>query len=213
MTIHWETVSAGMRQVMLGFGCSAFGASFYLAGGTAPALQLGHRRSSDLDFFSPNLDLPSLRQQLAAALEGFNPILADTSWGNLVFLAGGVRIGFFGYGYPMMAPFVDADGVRLAGIADIALMKLDALLGRASRKDFYDLYALCQYLSLREIMALAPLKYPAVRDFETQAVKRLVYFERAEQEEPPVLLQEISWKTVKAYFRGQAAAIGKSWIG
>lgn len=138
--------------------------------------------------------------------------LADAAWGNLVFLANGLRVGFYGYGYRMAAPLVDADGVPLASIPDIGLMKLDALLGRASRKDFYDLYAICQRMPLRQLLDLAPQKYPGTRDFEAQVVKRLPFFERADQEDAPLLLQDVPWETVKTFFRQQAAALGKSWL-
>jgi hypothetical protein len=212
MSLYWETISPVMRQVMAMFGRSPLGSSFYLAGGTALALQLGHRRSFDLDFFSPNEDIPTLRQELAAALHEFDPTLADTSWGNLVLLASGVRVGFYGYGYPLVAPCEKADGVRLASITDIALMKMDALLGRASRKDFHDLYAICQNMSLRTLLDNAPQKYAAVRDFEAQVVKRLAFFERADGEEPLPLIKVVRWETVKEFFHQQAAALGKSWL-
>ena len=60
--------------------------SFYLAGGTALALQLGHRQSVDLDLFSPTLDIPTSRKQLEAALAPVGYTLADSAWGNLVYL-------------------------------------------------------------------------------------------------------------------------------
>jgi hypothetical protein len=210
--LYWETVSPSMRQVMEVFARSAIGQHFYLAGGTALALQLGHRRSYDLDYFSPTQDIPSIRQSLAEALRPFAPVLADAAWGNLVYLAADVRVGFYGYGYTMVAPFVEAGGSPLAGVADIGLMKLDALLARASRKDFYDLYVICQRLTLRDLLNLAPQKYPATRDFEAQVVKRLAYFARADQEEEPSLIEDIPWEVVKEYFRGQAVALGKSWL-
>jgi hypothetical protein len=91
-------------------------------------------------------------------------------------------------------------------------MKLDALLARASRKDFHDLYAICQRTSLRDLFDLSPKKYAATRDFESQVVKRLAFFERAEQKAPPPLIEQVSWETVKAFFRQQAADLGKSWL-
>lgn len=212
MTVIWEVISPTMRKILTSFGNSLVGTSFYLAGGTALALQLGHRRSIDLDFFSPTEDIPTIRQALSESLRPFNPLLTDSAWGNLVFLAHGIQIGFYGYGYPMVAPFVDADGVHLASIPDIGLMKLDALQARASRKDFHDLYAICQGLSLRQLLDLAPQKYRHSRDFEAQVVKRLVYFERAELEEPPMLIQDVPWETVKTYFRQQAALLSSSWL-
>jgi len=211
-SIFWENISDEMRQVMTTFARSEIGAGFYLAGGTALALQLGHRRSFDLDYFSSTEDVPSLRPQLAQALDTFEPVLADTSWGNLVFLVSGVRVGFYGYGYPLVAPLRVIEGVPLASLPDIGLMKLDALQGRASRKDFHDLYAICQCMTLRELFDLAPRKYAATRDFEAQVVKRLPFFERAEAEEPLPLLEEVSWETVKSFFRQQAIELSHDWI-
>lgn len=96
--VFWETVSSEMRQVMATLKATEIGGRFYLAGGTALALQLGHRRSYDLDYFSPTEDIPSVRRPLESALVSFDPILADAAWGNLVYLAGSVRVGFYGYG-------------------------------------------------------------------------------------------------------------------
>ena len=211
--IFWETISDEMREVMSHFSSTEIGSRFYLAGGTALALQLGHRRSVDLDFFSPSEDIPSIRSVLADALLPFDPVLSDTSWGNLVFLAQGVQVGFYGYGYPLVTTPRDADRTSLASIADIGIMKLDTLLSRASRKDFYDLYAICEKMTLRELFDLAEKKQIASRDFEAQVVKRLAFFERAEVEEDPILLKEISWGEVKTFFRKQALEFGQRWIG
>ena len=117
----WETISENMRTVLGGFSQTAIGARFYLGGGTALALQLGHRRSVDLDFFSPTEDIPTVRPALENALAGFHPTLADSAWGNLVYLAKEVRLGFYGYGFPLVAPLVETESVRLASIEDIAL--------------------------------------------------------------------------------------------
>ncbi len=102
--------------------------------------------------------------------------------------------------------------MQVASVADIALMKLEALLARASRKDVQDLYAIFQQTNLRTFLELAPQKYPSFRDFEAQVARHLVYFERAEQETPPRLLNPVDWETVKAWFRQQALDLGKSWL-
>jgi hypothetical protein len=210
--LHWQVITPEMRQVMVTFARTEIGRRFYLAGGTALALQLGHRRSVDLDYFSQTEDIPSLLEPLRQSLAPFGPVLADSAWGNLVFLSNGVRTGFYGYGSDLVQPLVEVEGTRLASVADIALMKLDALLGRAGRKDFHDLYTICQRQPLHALLDLAHRKYPGVRDFEAQVVKRLVYFERAEQDEPPLLLEPVDWEVVKAFFRQQAADIGRNWI-
>jgi predicted nucleotidyltransferase component of viral defense system len=210
--IFWETITENMRLVLSGFSQTKIGARFYLAGGTALSLQLGHRRSVDLDFFSLTEDIPTIRTALEESLAVFYPTLADSAWGNLVYLAKDVRVGFYGYGFPLVAPLVEIENLRLASIEDIALMKLDALLSRAARKDFYDLYFICQKIPLRKLFDLAPKKYANVRDFEVQTVKRLVYFENAEADMDPVFFQPISWQTVKEYFVQQAKEIGQRWL-
>ena len=210
--LFWNTITEDMKFVLNGFSQSELGKQFYLAGGTALALQLGHRRSVDLDFFSPTEDIPTIRPRLEGTLKAFEPTLVDSSWGNLVYLVKSVRLGFYGYGYPLIAPLVEMEGLRLASIEDIALMKLDALLSRAARKDFYDLYFICQIVPIKQLLALASQKYHSVRDFESQAVKRLVFFESAEQEADPPLLEAVSWQTVKSYFITQAKETGSAWL-
>ncbi|MBM3124552.1 MAG: nucleotidyl transferase AbiEii/AbiGii toxin family protein [Chloroflexi bacterium] len=211
--LHWITVTPAIREILAVFFKSEIAGEFYLAGGTALALQLGHRLSVDLDLFSQiHSDVPALMEPLRRALKKFSPALSDSSWGNLVFLADNVRVGFYGYGYALIAPLVEAEGTKLASIHDIALMKMDALLARASRKDFHDLYAICQRISLRELLDLAPQKYPDVRDFEAQVVKHMVYFDRAEQEKPVPLIEHAEWATVKDWFRKQAKEIGSGWF-
>ncbi|HND47663.1 MAG TPA: nucleotidyl transferase AbiEii/AbiGii toxin family protein [Anaerolineales bacterium] len=211
---HWNTISPQMRSILMEFAKNELSKEFYLAGGTALALQLGHRLSVDLDFFSATqADIPALMEPLRHTLQEFSPILSDSSWGNLVFLANGVRVGFYGYGYEMVNPLLQAEGMALASVEDIALMKMDALLARASRKDFHDLYAICQRIDLRGLLELAPRKYPSVRDFEAQVARHMVAFERAEVESPLPLIEQVEWDTVKEWFRGQAKSIGKSWLG
>jgi hypothetical protein len=211
--LHWNTIAPVMRSVWQGFSSSGIAAEFYLAGGTALSLQLGHRLSVDLDFFSQTQsDVPALIEPLRHALKDFSPVLADRSWGNLVFLADNVRVGFYGYGYNLVKPLLKIDDFSLASMEDIGLMKLDALLSRASRKDFHDLYELCKRIELRELLKLAPQKFPDVRDFEAQVARHLAYFDRAEQESPVPLIEQVEWDTVKDWFRQQARDIGNSWL-
>lgn len=210
--LFWNTITAEMRRILGGFVNTEIGKKFYLAGGTALSLQLGHRLSVDLDFFSPTEDVPTLRPALENALASFSPILADSAWGNLVYLVQNVRVGFYGYGYPLVAPLIETSEVRLASTEDIALMKLDALLARAARKDFYDLYFICQQIPLRTILDLAAQKYPSTRDFETQTVKRLVYFQNAESDIDPHMLIPVRWEQVKEFFIQQSKTIANDWL-
>lgn len=210
--LFWDTITDDMRLILSEFFNSRIGDRFYLAGGTALSLQLGHRKSVDLDIFSPTEDIPSIRISLEESLSALKPELSDASWGNLVFIAKNVRVGFYGYGYALLNPPVEDEMLRLASIEDIALMKMDALLSRANRKDFYDLYFISHNVSLKSLFDLAPKKYPSVRDFEVQVTKRLIYFESAEHDPDPILLQPVSWGAVKIYFAEQAKQIEQSWL-
>jgi hypothetical protein len=211
---HWETVTATMRRVLEVVGQSDLVPDFYLAGGTALALQIGHRCSIDLDFFSATDEVrPETHRRAARMLVPFQPAVVEATWGNLVFATqDGLRVGFFGYGYPLIEPTMPVVGTPLASLVDIGLMKLDALATRAGRKDFCDLYAISQRISLRDLLDRAPEKYPGFRDFEAMVVRRTAFFERAEQEEMPSMLESVDWETVKAFFRAQAVMLGRRWI-
>jgi hypothetical protein len=211
--LRWETVTPLMREVLQTVGRSELCPRFYLAGGTALALQLGHRRSVDLDFFSETDEVrPEMHRQAVQVLKTFRPTIVEQAWGNLLLLIESLRVGFFGYGYPLIAPPALAEGVPLASLTDIGLMKMDAIVTRASRKDFYDLYAIARHIPLRTLLDRAPVKYPSVRDFEAMVVRTMVYFDRADQEEPLPLLQVVDWETMKTFFREQAVALGRKWL-
>jgi hypothetical protein len=201
-----------MRQVLRAVGSSSLSPRFYLAGGTALALQLGHRRSVDLDLFSATDEvLPETHREVLAVLQPFQPAIVEQEWGNLLLLLSDLRVGFFGYGYPLLEAGVEAEGISLASLLDLGLMKLDAVATRATRKDFCDLYILAQTLPLRQLLDAAPRKYPAHRDFEARVVRYLVYFERADREEPVPMAQPASWEDIKAFFRQQASLLARGW--
>jgi len=212
MSLYWEMLTPFMRQALRTIGQSSLCPRFYLAGGTALALQLGHRRSVDLDFFSATDEVrPDTHREALAVLAPFQLTIVEQEWGNLLLLLGDLRVGFFSYGYPLLEVGVEAEGVPLASLLDLGLMKLDAVATRATRKDFCDLYVLAQTLPLRQLLDAAPRKYPAYRDFEARVVRYLTYFERADQEEPVPLNLDVSWEKIKAFFRQQAALLARGW--
>jgi len=139
---HWETVGSIMRDVLTLVDQQPFARRVYLAGGTALALQIGHRRSVDLDFFSQQDELlDDSRREIVSALRAVSHVeVREDTIGNLLLHVNGVSTGFFGYGYPVLGEVRLLTSLRLASIADIALMKLDAIITRGARKDFIDLF-------------------------------------------------------------------------
>ena len=87
------------------------------------------------------------------------------------------------------------DGLRLAGLKDIAAMKLAAVTGRGTKKDFIDIYFLLQQFSLKEMMEFYTKKYADGSTF--LVLKSLTYFEDAEPEQEPVMFNNISWAPIK----------------
>lgn len=154
--VHWEVVTPELRELLRFIGQCAFVERFYLAGGTALALRLGHRRSIDLDFFS-NVDTVTraTRLEILRALAPLDAQALENTEGNLLLEVRGVHVGFFSYSYTLLAPPESVAGVAPPGLMDIGLMKLDALISRGARKDFYDLYWIAHRIPLNFLCASA----------------------------------------------------------
>lgn len=119
----------------------------YLAGGTALSLFLGHRISIDLDFFTPN---DFLATPLSEALNQIGPYVPiDVKDNSLVCKVKEVQFSLFKYCYPLVSPFESYSNVHIASLRDIAAMKIVAIGDRGARKDFYDLYAILNYASIK----------------------------------------------------------------
>ena len=208
----WEAITPVLRELLRFTGHQDFCERFYLAGGTALALRIGHRRSVDLDFFSSDDTVTgATRQEIIRAFTPLGGQALENTEGNLLLEVRSVHVGFFGYSYPLLAPTNSVEGVALAGILDIGLMKLDALISRAGRKDFYDLYWIAREIPLDVLLARGPEKYPYARDFELLAVESLVFFDNADRDLAPVLLADVPWEDVKRFFRAEARRLGERW--
>ncbi|MBI2870842.1 MAG: nucleotidyl transferase AbiEii/AbiGii toxin family protein [Candidatus Omnitrophica bacterium] len=175
---------------------------FYLAGGTGLALLLNHRRSIDIDLFSGTnrLDFDGRRDLFSRLRRLSGWALIEAKDGTVHGRLKKVRTSFFWYPEPLLKPTVKRGGVRIASVTDIGLMKLAAIIGRGSRKDFVDLYAICRELPLSRLLKLGGKKFKHSGDFPLQALKALVYFEDAEKDPPAITPQPLSWTNVKAFF-------------
>jgi hypothetical protein len=208
-----RTITPGMRRLLSCLGEQDFLRRFYLAGGTALALQLGHRRSVDLDFFSESDEVHGqTRQEIISTLGKLNGQVIENVDGNLLLLVDEIHVGFYSYGYPLLEPTLEFDNVRLASLLDIGLMKLDALVGRGSRKDFYDLYFICQQIPLVNILTAGERKYPMMRDFALMSVESFLQFEIANRDFQPEILADLPWDSVQQFFVNQAKELGKRWF-
>jgi hypothetical protein len=171
-------------------------AGWVLAGGTGLALQLGHRVSLDLDLFregsfDPDGLLESLRDCGA-------PRVRSRQRDTLHVAVDGVRLSFLGLRDPLLFPGTPYRGLTVADPRDIAVMKLVAIGGRGSRKDFVDLhFYLAAGGDLEGVLALARRRFAGIDYNEYHLLKSLVYFEDAETEPMPRMLRPIEWSDVK----------------
>lgn len=210
--LYWQAITSQVKNVLSLIAQQAFAGRFYLGGGTGLALQLGHRRSLDLDFFSETDQLlANSRREIVTELALEEGVVQAQLDGTLI-LQGGVGVRFFSDGYPLVKPTLPAAGIALASLEDIGLMEVDAIMAHSTKKDFFDLYFACQVASLGDLLELGQVKYAFLRDFGVQALKALADFRDAEADEMPEMLKPVDWNEVKRYFIVEAKALGRNWF-
>ena len=166
---------------------------FNLAGGTSLALQIGHRKSVDLDLFGARPFEKDEILDLLADVGACRPIHQTKN--ILILNINGVKVDFVNYKYPLLRPPKMEESIRLVDLPDIAAMKFSAITGRGRKRDFVDLYFLLQRYSLGELFAFYNQKYPDGAEF--LVARSLTYFEDAETDEDPYLFEKADWPIVK----------------
>jgi hypothetical protein len=173
--------------------------SFVLVGGTSLALQYGHRDSIDLDFFG---NQPIDEDLFLSKLSLFGCVkLIKKSDNVLICSVNDIKVDLVSYPYTWIGPVIHVNKVRLASDRDIAAMKLNAIAGRVSKKDFIDLYFILQRFSLNEVISFYNEKYPDGSLF--MVLKSLSYFEDADLELSPKMYIDVQWDEIKAFISEQ----------
>ena len=170
-----------------------------LVGGTALAMQLGHRISVDLDIFGKWNYSEDLADSFSAIGQAEKE--SGTPNGRMAFFyIDGVKVDCVAYDmYEWLEPPVEEDEVRLASIRDIAAMKINAITNRGTRKDFVDMARLLDDYSLNDIFAWYREKYPAANP--ALAMRSLSYFVDAEKMPMPRMLIPFDWEEAKDRIR------------
>lgn len=114
---------------------------------------------------------------------------ADTLYGVL----DGVKISVMKYDYPLLEPLISFQNISIAGIKDLAAMKLDVIAARGKKRDFIDVYALAQTgITMQEMWQWFQKKYATLNYNPMHILKSLTYFEDADQDPDPIFLKKIS---------------------
>lgn len=210
---HQEVLPVGTAELLRAFTDARWVGRWYLAGGTALALQYGHRTSEDLDFFTEqdHFDVEQLERDLQRLGRWRT---TATNIGTLYGALDDVKVSFIAY--PWFRPLhVEHVGVlRLLQPDDIAVMKVLAVAQRGRRRDFVDLYTYCQRgHALGGLLARVGRQYPDRSPDVAHVLRSLVYFEDAENDPPVRLVEPVEWKTITAFFEREVPKVVRRLLG
>lgn len=181
---------------------------FYLAGGTALALQMGHRKSADFDLFSKEEIDKNILDKVKRVFPQNSVSLSVDNPDELTILIDGTKITFLKYPFPLFSGLVDCEGVKLLSIKEIAATKAYTIGRRGSYKDYIDLYFIVSesYSNLNEIIELAEKKFGG--EFNSRLfLEQLVYLEDVKDTEIIFLKQAINKKELKDFFQEKIGEI------
>ena len=200
-----EAISKQTAENLVLLGKSKILGSAYLAGGTALALQIGHRISYDLDFFT---DQKFKAQIFLKEMSRFKLYQHErVGWGTILGKLGNVKFSLFYYPYPLLRKPISFKNINIADIADISAMKIAAISERGTKRDFVDLYFILQKIALNEAFNFYDKKYQKLSSNSVHIKKSLVYFEDAEKDPTPKMIIPVSWGKIKTFFKKEVKNI------
>jgi len=180
----------------------------YLAGGTALALHLGHRFSVDLDFFTQEVfDEKTLSGELNQLPEYKED---GTAWRTVWGKVGKTKFSLFYYQYPLIKKTITFEGIQILQKEDIAAMKIHALEDRGVKRDFFDLYFLAKEFTLEQMLKFYDQKYGILKDHLYIIIRSLKYFQDAEEDDDPKMIEKVSWEEIKKFFQNQTLKLARN---
>ena len=171
--------------------------NFYLVGGTALALKYGHRLSVDLDLFgNKDFNKEFILSQLTETF-GEQLMYENTraQWAIFCYIQN-VKVDIVEYKHNQIADAEILGNLRLYNSLDIMAMKVNAILGRGKKKDFWDIAELLQHYTIAECIEAHSKKYPG-QQILISIPNALTYFVDADESEEPLSLKGQTWATVK----------------
>ena len=192
--LHLQTILPDTLELLKRLSAQPEMQGMRLVGGTALALQYGHRQSVDLDFFgTPAAD----QDDLLAMVEKMGPYrLRNRTKNILQLIVNDIMVDIVDYSqYPWIDAPVCHEGITRASPQDIAAMKINAVEGRGTKKDFVDIYQLLQHYSLDDLLAFYSQKYPNYSLF--RALLSLNYFDDADPQTMPKMFIPAGWEEIK----------------
>ena len=175
---------------------------FYLAGGTALALKIGHRTSQDLDFytqkgFQSQVFLKRIEKKLGEKAKEYS-LAKNTLFIRIL----DVDMSFFHYEYPLINPLIKINSLNLASKEDIGGMKILSIIQRATKRDYIDIYFLLKEFSLGDLLYFAKQKYPQINLY--LALRALEFYkdinlEKERKRGKIYIFSGINWPSIKRF--------------
>lgn len=196
--LHYRCVDKKTLELLKKLSSKSYLNNFFLVGGTAIALHIGHRKSDDLDFFTlENFESEKLQRNLNKDFLTKNQSVDRNTFHCEILIADNfsVKLDFIKFDYSLIDEVIEIDKIRLLSLKDLIPMKLLALSQRGSKKDFYDIYFLMNFISISGMLDLMKEKFSNINRFHI--IKSLTFFDDAELEPNPITFNDIEWETVK----------------
>jgi len=205
-----KTLSENTAKALALLGTSELLSDAYLAGGTALALQLGHRMSIDLDFFTSSpFESNTIVHELAKIGTYCGDQLTERTI-NGVF--NDVKFSYFDYQYKLIKKTNNFEGVKLASCEDIAAMKLVAITDRGTKKDYIDLFFLAKKYSFEEMFGFYEEKYNLIETNRMIILKSMSYYLDADESPMPIMVIDVQWDAVKDFFMKEVRRLSKIYL-
>ncbi len=195
--LHFETVTPGTVRVLRELMALEILKDFNLVGGTSLSLQLGHRKSDDIDLF---LDKNFEKRPVIDSLKEFfgdRLIVSsrDTNPLGVFCFIDDIKVDICKHSYKIVDDILIEDGIRMWSTKEIAAAKVHAISNRGKKKDFWDIDILLEILTIEEITALYKQKYDPLLAITVSQI--LLYFEDANESENPECFLGKTWEIVK----------------
>ena len=195
-------VSDGLLALIRKLGKEAVFKDYFLVGGTALSLQIGHRKSDDIDLFTQKeLQIPEIDKYLKQNYGGKYQLINSQKMIYQVMIEG-IKVDFVHHPFELVEAVYHEGDVAYLGKKDIAAMKLHAIETDGSRaKDFVDIFFLLKEISLEKMFKYYRKKFSTDNIFN--AKRSLGFFDDVPEE---------SWKEVRLIDRKVTASLVKKTI-
>jgi len=192
--LHKEAIEPGAMELLKELCSMQETEKFALVGGSNLALRFGHRISDDVDFFS--IEKFNERELDSIIKKKFSDVsITNEADQTRQYYINGIKAEFIRFNYPLLSEVENLSGIRMYSLQDTMAAKLNAVVGRGSKKDFYDVYEFLKTRSVGELIDCYEKRFD--QENSVPLIKSLTYFEDAENQEDPKTLNNTKWEEVK----------------